>query len=130
MLATGRGARVGLEGQALPAHEGPEARRQGFGRLTAHRGQGLDREGLAKDGRVLEQRSVSRRQGVEPGGDTQDVYLSILRGNPADRDRQTDRDEVRTLLELLRRALEGDSGVFSGLPSMAEVGQLLLARAG
>ena len=55
---------------------------------------------------------------------------SILRGNPAERDRQTDRDEVRTLLELLRRALEGDSGVFSGLPSMAEVGQLLLARAG
>ena len=68
--------------------------------------------------------------GLEPGGDTQDLYLAILRGNPAERERQTDRDEVRTLLELLRRALEGDSGVFSGLPSMAEVGQLLLARAG
>ena len=45
-------------------------------------------------------------------------------------DRQRDRDEVRTLLEPLRRALEGDSRVFSGLPSVAEVGQLLLARAG
>ena len=68
--------------------------------------------------------------GLEPGGDTQDLYLAILRGNAAEQERQTDRDEVRTLLELLRRALEGDSGVFSGLPSMAEVGQLLLARAG
>ena len=68
--------------------------------------------------------------GLEPAGETQDIYLSILRGNPADADRASDRDEVRTLLELLRRALEGDSGVFSGLPSMYEVGQLLLARAG
>jgi len=68
--------------------------------------------------------------GLEPGGDTQDLYLAILRGNAAEQERQTDRDEVRTLLELLRRALEGDSGMFSGLPSMAEVGQLLLARAG
>ena len=39
--------------------------------------------------------------GLEPGSDTQDLYLSILRGNPAERDRQSDRDEVRTLLELL-----------------------------
>jgi DNA-binding SARP family transcriptional activator len=68
--------------------------------------------------------------GLEPGTETQELYLSILRGNPAEVDRQSDRDEVRTLLELLRRALEGDSSVFSGLPSMAEVGQLLLARAG
>jgi DNA-binding SARP family transcriptional activator len=68
--------------------------------------------------------------GLEPGSDTQELYLSILRGDPADQDRQSDRDEVRTLLELLRRALEGDSGMFSGLPSMAEVGHLLLARAG
>jgi hypothetical protein len=36
---------------------------------------------------------------------------------------------VRTLLDLLRRALEGDAAVFSGLPSATEVGQLLLARA-
>jgi hypothetical protein len=68
--------------------------------------------------------------GLEPGSETQELYLSILRGNPAEVDRQSDRDEVRTLLELLRRALEGDSAMFSGLPSMAEVGQLLLARAG
>jgi DNA-binding SARP family transcriptional activator len=68
--------------------------------------------------------------GLEPGTETQDLYLSILRGNPAELDRQGDLDEVRTLLDLLRRALEGDAAVFSGLPSMAEVGQLLLARAG
>jgi DNA-binding SARP family transcriptional activator len=68
--------------------------------------------------------------GLEPGSETHALYLSILRGNPAEVDRESDRDEVRTLLELLRRALEGDSAMFSGLPSMAEVGQLLLARAG
>jgi DNA-binding SARP family transcriptional activator len=68
--------------------------------------------------------------GLEPGTEAQELYLSILRGNPAEVDRQSDRDEVRTLLELLRRALEGDSAMFSGLPSMTEVGQLLLARAG
>jgi DNA-binding SARP family transcriptional activator len=68
--------------------------------------------------------------GLEPGQDTQEVYLSILRGNPAEQDRQSDRDEVRTLLELLRRALEGDAAMFTGLPSMTEVGNLLLARAG
>lgn len=68
--------------------------------------------------------------GLEPGPDTQEVYLSILRGNPAEQDRQSDRDEVRTLLELLRRALEGDAAMFTGLPSMTEVGHLLLARAG
>jgi DNA-binding SARP family transcriptional activator len=66
--------------------------------------------------------------GLEPGSDTQDLYLSILRGNPAELVRQSDRDEVRTLVELLRRALEDDSAMFSGLPSMAEVGHLLLAR--
>jgi hypothetical protein len=66
--------------------------------------------------------------GLEPGSDTQDLYLSILRGNPAEQGRQSDRDEVRTLVELLRRALEDDSAMFSGLPSMAEVGHLLLAR--
>ena len=68
--------------------------------------------------------------GLEPGSDTQDLYLSILRGNPAERDGQTDRDEVRTLLELLSRALEDDSVMLAGLPSMTEVGHLLLARAG
>jgi len=68
--------------------------------------------------------------GLEPGSDTQELYLSILRGNPAEQARPTDRDEVRTLLELLSRALEGDSAMFSGMPAMAEVGQLLLARAG
>ena len=51
-------------------------------------------------------------------------------GNPAERDGQSDRDEVRTLLELLSRALEDDSVMLAGLPSMAEVGHLLLARAG
>jgi DNA-binding SARP family transcriptional activator len=68
--------------------------------------------------------------GLEPGSDTQELYLSILRGNPAEQARPTDRDEVRTLLELLSRALEDDSAMFSGMPAMAEVGQLLLARAG
>jgi DNA-binding SARP family transcriptional activator len=68
--------------------------------------------------------------GLEPAGETQELYLSILRGNPAEQGRQSDRDEVGTLLELLRRALEGDSRLFSGMPSMAEVGHLLLARAG
>ena len=68
--------------------------------------------------------------GLEPGNDTQELYLSILRGNPAEVDRQSDRDEVRTLLELLSRALEDDSATFSGMPSMTEVGRLLLARAG
>jgi DNA-binding SARP family transcriptional activator len=68
--------------------------------------------------------------GLEPGSDTQELYLSILRGNPAEQARPTDRDEVRTLLELLSRALEDDSTMFSGMPAMAEVGQLLLARAG
>jgi DNA-binding SARP family transcriptional activator len=68
--------------------------------------------------------------GLEPGSDTQELYLSILRGNPAERDGQTDRDEVRTLLELLSRALEDDSVMLAGLPSMTEVGHLLLARAG
>jgi DNA-binding SARP family transcriptional activator len=66
--------------------------------------------------------------GLEPDSDTQDLYLSILRGNPAELVRQSDRDEVRTLVELLRRALDDDSAMFSGLPSMAEVGHLLLAR--
>ena len=67
--------------------------------------------------------------GLEPGTETQDLYLAILRGNPAELDRQGDLDEMRTLLELLHRALEDDSEVFSGLPSAAEVGQLLLACA-
>jgi hypothetical protein len=66
--------------------------------------------------------------GLEPASETQELYLSILRGDPAELVRQSDRDEVRTLLELLRRALEDDSAMFSGLPSMAEVGHLLLAR--
>jgi hypothetical protein len=67
--------------------------------------------------------------GLEPGQDTQELYLSILRGNPAEQSAQSDRDEVQTLLELLRRALEDDSARFTGLPSMVEVGQMLLARA-
>jgi DNA-binding SARP family transcriptional activator len=67
--------------------------------------------------------------GLEPASETQDLYLAILRGNPAELDRQGDLDEVKTLLELLHRALEGDAEVFSGLPSAAEVGQLLLACA-
>ena len=68
--------------------------------------------------------------GLEPGGETQDLYLSILRGNPAER-RPAERP--RRGPHPARAAAprpRGRLGMFSGLPSMAEVGQLLLARAG
>ncbi len=48
------------------------ARRRGLEdveRLAADRRQGRDREGLAEDGGVLEQRAVGAIEGVEPGGD-------------------------------------------------------------
>jgi DNA-binding SARP family transcriptional activator len=66
--------------------------------------------------------------GVEPDHRIGALYLQILRDSSAPAPGRADRDEVRTLLMLLRRALEADPGVLAGLPSMREVGQLLLAR--
>jgi DNA-binding SARP family transcriptional activator len=68
--------------------------------------------------------------GVEPERATEALYLSILRAGATGGADGSARDEVHTLLQLLRRALESDPTVLVGLPSMREVGQLLLARAG
>src|SRR4051812_39117555 len=65
--------------------------------------------------------------GLEPGAETQALYLSILRGSHAE---TAGAEEVSTLLGLLHRALQSDPGALIGLPATREVGQLLLARAG
>ena len=68
--------------------------------------------------------------GVEPSAETRATYQSILEGGGSPGSaHEAHRDEVRTLLELLRRALAEDTGVLAGLPYSHEVGALLLARA-
>lgn len=67
--------------------------------------------------------------GMEPEVATQQRYLQILRGDDADREHSSGKDEIVTLLQLLRRALEDDGNRAVGLSAMREVGQLLLARA-
>lgn len=68
--------------------------------------------------------------GVEPSAETRATYLSILQaGGVAGGARAAHQDEVRTLLELLRRALAENTDVLDGLPHSHEVARLLLARA-
>ena len=63
-----------------------------------------------------------------PSMSTPRVYLSTL-GDTVPSDTGTSHpEEVGTLLRLLRRALEGATGVLPEAPEMAEVGRLLLAR--
>lgn len=67
--------------------------------------------------------------GAEPSAETQATYLSILQGGgTVDAALAAQRDEVRTLLELLQRALSVNTGVLEGLSYSPEVGELLLAR--
>lgn len=64
---------------------------------------------------------------LEPELETQQGYLQILRSD--DVDGGQGRDEIVTLLRLLRHALEDERNRLIGLPAMYEVGQLLLTRA-
>lgn len=70
--------------------------------------------------------------GVEPAQATQARYLAILRDDrpvtSLESPRSSGRDEISALLQLLRRALEAEKGPVVDLPSMREVGQLLLTR--
>jgi DNA-binding SARP family transcriptional activator len=67
--------------------------------------------------------------GMDPEVATRDLYRTILCSDefpePA-----WERDEIDALLQLLRRALESDSTLITGLPSMQVVGELLHSRAG
>ena len=72
---------------------------------------------------------------LEPEENTQALYLTILRAGLRSAPSTTTtsssaRDEISALLQLLRRALEAQKGPVVDLPSMHEVGQLLMARAG
>ena len=80
---------------------------------------------------VYEALRVSMRDelGLEPEATTRELYRAILSSGD-DAGGRWDQDEIVVLLRLLRRALESDSTMVIGLPSMFEVGQLLLARAG
>lgn len=68
--------------------------------------------------------------GLAPGTATQSQYLAVLQGDlaPTATAYASARDEISALLQLLRRALEVEASPLD-LPSMHEMGQLLLARA-
>lgn len=71
--------------------------------------------------------------GLAPETATQAEYLTVLRGGPAVTATATHtsaREEISALLQLLRRALEAETGPVADLPSMHEMGRLLMARAG
>lgn len=70
--------------------------------------------------------------GLAPEAATQDQYLTVLRGGAVTKTsaHTSARDEISALLQLLRRALEAEASPVIDLPSMHEVGQLLMARAG
>ena len=75
---------------------------------------------------------MSEELGLEPETATQAQYLTVLRGGltTSETGYASARDEISALLQLLRRALESEAGPFIDLPSMQEMGQLLMARAG
>lgn len=65
--------------------------------------------------------------GIEPSPVTQRLYLEILNGTSSGRSRAQDRHEVRTLLRLLRQALEAGTGLdVASEPGLSEVARVLL----
>ena len=64
--------------------------------------------------------------GVEPGPETTQVYIDMLRRNSATTESRP--EEIGTLLRLIRGALELDGGSRRHYPEMAEVAGLMLAR--
>ena len=68
--------------------------------------------------------------GLGPEVETQSLYFRILRGSSEERRPQIGGDEISALLEFLRSALTADLTMIIDRPSMYEVGQLLMARAG
>jgi len=65
--------------------------------------------------------------GIEPGPVSQRLYMTILRDAPARQEPSHERHEVRTLLRLLRQALESGSGVdVATEPGLSEVARVLL----
>lgn len=71
--------------------------------------------------------SMLEELGIEPNPVTQRLYLEILNGVSSRRSRAQDRIEVRTLLRLLRQALEAGSGLdVAGEPGLSEVARVLL----
>lgn len=75
---------------------------------------------------------MSEELGLAPETATQDQYLTVLRGGltTTETAHTSARDEISALLQLLRRALEAEASPRIDLPSMQEMGQLLMARAG
>ena len=75
---------------------------------------------------------MSDELGLAPEAATQAQYLTVLQGGLATTEtaHTSARDEISALLQLLRRALDAESSPFIDLPSMQEMGQLLMARAG
>ncbi len=63
---------------------------------------------------------------VEPGPDTTQLYIDMLGRNSGTKDSRP--EELGTLLQLIRGALEGGGPTGRAYPEMAEVGRLLLAR--
>ena len=71
--------------------------------------------------------------GLAPETATQAQYLTVLQGGLAvspTAARSSARDEISALLQLLRRALDAETSPVIDLPSMQEMGRLLMARAG
>lgn len=71
--------------------------------------------------------------GLAPETATQAQYLTVLRGGLAVTTTEAHasaRDEISALLQLLRRALEAETSPVIDLPSLHEMGRLLMARAG
>ncbi len=75
---------------------------------------------------------MSEELGLSPGAVTQAQYLTVLRGEtaPETSTHVSAREEISALLQMLRRALDADASVVIDLPSMHEMGRLLMARAG
>ena len=64
--------------------------------------------------------------GVEPGPETTQLYMGMLRRNSATTESRP--EEIGTLLRLIRGALELDGGSRRHYPEMAEVAGLMMAR--
>jgi DNA-binding SARP family transcriptional activator len=65
--------------------------------------------------------------GIEPGPASQRLYMTVLRGSASGHGPTQERHEVRTLLRLLRQALEAGSGMdVATEPGLSEVARVLL----